>query len=339
MGVVLGIYLFRVGLSSLVIGFIIAAGLAGSALATVVMTLAADRMGRKQFLVLLSLLSAVGGIALATAPSLPFLVMLAFVGMLNGTGTDRSAAFALDQAVVPGLVSDVANLEPGLVQRPSRRRRIARSVGRRCADRPSAPFGSLRAQFLPSRVLWLLRAMPRCGCDLLVPLASGRDRRSVDIRLGESQDRARKQENRCEVDRSVFAGRIRRGLFDRRTGCLLVLPALRNGGTGPRHGLLRCTYPERLFTSWSGLAGSPHRTCEYHGLHPPAVQPFPHGRAVCPFLQMGSFAFSLSGSSSRDGCSHAPVVCGRARETERANLREWNHKPKLAICSGRWAPE
>jgi predicted MFS family arabinose efflux permease len=107
MGVVLGIYLFRIGLSSLIIGFIISAGLAGSALATIVMTLAADRIGRRQFLVMLSLLSAVGGIALATAPTLPFLIMMAFVGMLNGTGTDRSAAFALDQAIVPGLVSDV----------------------------------------------------------------------------------------------------------------------------------------------------------------------------------------------------------------------------------------
>jgi predicted MFS family arabinose efflux permease len=107
MGVVLGIYLFRIGLSSLIIGFIIAGGLAGSALATIVMTLAADRIGRRQFLVMLSLLSAVGGIALAIAPTLPVLVMMAFVGMLNGTGTDRSAAFALDQAIVPGLVSDV----------------------------------------------------------------------------------------------------------------------------------------------------------------------------------------------------------------------------------------
>jgi len=32
---------------------------------------------------------------------------MAFISMLNGTGTDRSAAFALDQAVVPGLVPDV----------------------------------------------------------------------------------------------------------------------------------------------------------------------------------------------------------------------------------------
>jgi len=106
LGVVLGIYLFRLGLSSLEIGFVIAAGLAGSALATVVTTLGADRVGRKRFLVTLSLLSAVGGIALTAAPRLPLLVLMAFVGMLNGTGTDRSAAFALDQAVVPGLDAD-----------------------------------------------------------------------------------------------------------------------------------------------------------------------------------------------------------------------------------------
>lgn len=106
MGVVLGIYLSRLGQSSLEIGFVIAAGLGGSALATVVMSLAADRMGRRRFLVLLSLLTTVGGLALALRPNLLVLTGMAFVGMLNGTGTDRSAAFALDQAVVPSLVSD-----------------------------------------------------------------------------------------------------------------------------------------------------------------------------------------------------------------------------------------
>ena len=68
MGVLLGIYLSRLGQSSLEIGFVIAAGLGGSALATVVMSLAADRMGRRCFLVLLSLLTTVGGLALALRP-------------------------------------------------------------------------------------------------------------------------------------------------------------------------------------------------------------------------------------------------------------------------------
>ena len=105
-GVVLGIYLSRLGHSSLEIGIVIAAGLAGSAFATVVMSLVADRIGRRRFLVLLSLLTTVGGLALALRPNLLVLTAMAFVGMLNGTGTDRSAAFALDQAVVPSLVSD-----------------------------------------------------------------------------------------------------------------------------------------------------------------------------------------------------------------------------------------
>jgi hypothetical protein len=33
---------------------------------------------------------------------------MAFVGMLNGTGTDRSAAFTLEQAIIPGLVADAS---------------------------------------------------------------------------------------------------------------------------------------------------------------------------------------------------------------------------------------
>jgi Major Facilitator Superfamily len=33
---------------------------------------------------------------------------MAFVGMLNGTGTDRSAAFSLEQAIIPGLVPDTS---------------------------------------------------------------------------------------------------------------------------------------------------------------------------------------------------------------------------------------
>lgn len=105
-GVVLGIFLFRTGLSSFTIGLVIGVGLAGAALATVVVTFAADQLGRRNSLLVFSLLSSVGGLALALLPSLPVLLCLAFVGMLNGTGTDRSAAQALDQAIIPGLVPD-----------------------------------------------------------------------------------------------------------------------------------------------------------------------------------------------------------------------------------------
>ena len=54
-GVVLGIYLFRIGLSSFTIGVVIAAGLAGSALATIAVSFKADRLGRRHTLVVLSI--------------------------------------------------------------------------------------------------------------------------------------------------------------------------------------------------------------------------------------------------------------------------------------------
>jgi predicted MFS family arabinose efflux permease len=105
-GVVLGIYLFRVGLSSFPIGLVVAAGLAGSALATIIVSFAADRLGRRRSLLVLSLLTAIGGLALALSPALAVLLTMVFIGMLNGTGTDRSASFALDQAIVPGLAPE-----------------------------------------------------------------------------------------------------------------------------------------------------------------------------------------------------------------------------------------
>ncbi len=106
LGVVLGVFLYREGFSSTAIGAVIAAGLAGSAAGTALVTLRADRMGRRITLFALSLLTAVGVIPLIARSNLALLAPMAFLGMLNGMGTDRSAAFALEQAVIPGLVSD-----------------------------------------------------------------------------------------------------------------------------------------------------------------------------------------------------------------------------------------
>jgi len=106
MGVVLGIYLYRTGLSSFSMGLTVAAGLVGSALATVLVSFAADRFGRKRYLITLSLLNAVGGLVLALSPSLPVLLLTALISMLNATGADRSPSYVLDQAIIPGLAPD-----------------------------------------------------------------------------------------------------------------------------------------------------------------------------------------------------------------------------------------
>src|SRR5436190_15500216 len=89
LGVVLAVYLSRNGLSATWIGAVIAAGLAGNAAATALVSYRVDAIGRRRSLVLLALLSATGGIALALIHSPVTLFVFAFVAMLNGMGTDR----------------------------------------------------------------------------------------------------------------------------------------------------------------------------------------------------------------------------------------------------------
>jgi MFS family permease len=106
LGVVLGVYLSREGFSATAIGLVIAAGLAGAAAGTVFITFNADRLGRRRTLFALSLLTALGALPLILHVGLPAMLALAFLGMLNGMGTDRSPLFALEQAMIPGLVPD-----------------------------------------------------------------------------------------------------------------------------------------------------------------------------------------------------------------------------------------
>lgn len=105
-GVTLAIHLAEVGFSTTQIGLLIGVGLAGSSLATVIVSLRGDAWGRRRVLIGLALLSAIGYLALAAGTSAAALVPLAFIGMLNGMGRDRGAASALDQAILPETVPD-----------------------------------------------------------------------------------------------------------------------------------------------------------------------------------------------------------------------------------------
>src|SRR5262245_4864669 len=106
LGVVLAVYLSRNGFSGTWIGVVIAAGLAGSAAATALISYRVNDIGTRRALVVLALLSTVGGVALILTRSPALLIAMGFIGMLNGMGTDRSAAFAIEQAVLPNLVAD-----------------------------------------------------------------------------------------------------------------------------------------------------------------------------------------------------------------------------------------
>lgn len=100
-GVTLAIFLhdrgFHVGVTGLVIGV----GLAGAACATLALMRSGDRLGRRRSLAMLSVLTALGYVALVSTSHLAVLLPAAFLGMVNGMGRDRGAAAVVEQAMLP----------------------------------------------------------------------------------------------------------------------------------------------------------------------------------------------------------------------------------------------
>jgi MFS family permease len=105
-GVLVGIHLAKQGFSPGTIGAVVSAGLAGAAAASVVVTFAGDRLGRRRAFLALSLFGAAGGLVVALAADAWIAGAAAFLGMLNGMGRDRGAASILDQAVLPATTTD-----------------------------------------------------------------------------------------------------------------------------------------------------------------------------------------------------------------------------------------
>lgn len=110
-GVLLGIYLAKLRFDAAQIGYVIAAGLAGGACATLLVTLIGDRFGRKRALVCIAVFGAMGGLAASVASTFSAILAAAFLGMLNGMGRDRGAALVLEQAILPATATDGARTQ------------------------------------------------------------------------------------------------------------------------------------------------------------------------------------------------------------------------------------
>lgn len=105
-GVLMGVYLARLEFDPARIGYVVGAGLLGCAAAALLVTLFADRAGRRRSLIAVSLLTFLGGCAFALTAH-PFAAgAAAFLGMVNGMGRDRGASLILDQVILPATVGD-----------------------------------------------------------------------------------------------------------------------------------------------------------------------------------------------------------------------------------------
>lgn len=104
--VLAAVYLAKRGFDAAAIGIVLSAGMAGVLAGTIFGTYFADRIGRRRSLVMLALLAAVGGALLVATDTLWAAALTAFFGMLNTQGSDRGAAQALEQAILPATATD-----------------------------------------------------------------------------------------------------------------------------------------------------------------------------------------------------------------------------------------
>lgn len=105
-GVLVGVYLARLGHGPGTIGLIVGVGLAGATAATLLATARGDRIGRRRLLAALAAASGGFGLVVAAASDAWVIGAAAFLGMLNGMGRDRGAALVLEQAALPSTTTD-----------------------------------------------------------------------------------------------------------------------------------------------------------------------------------------------------------------------------------------
>jgi MFS family permease len=165
LGVLLGLYLARLEYSIGQIGIVISAGLWGIVAASSIVMLRGDRIGHRRALLALALLSASGGVGALFAPALGVMVSVAFFGMLKGMGRDRGALLIVEQAMLPGEVTDAQRTRAfawyNVLQD------VGHALGSLCAALPTLLRGaagidelaSIRAALLLYVALFLLSAL------------------------------------------------------------------------------------------------------------------------------------------------------------------------------------
>jgi MFS family permease len=112
LSVVLALYLGNLGWSGTKIGIFFTSSLAGSAVTTVVITLLANRWGKRRWLIVSALLMIVSGIVLALSHNFVLLLVFALLGTLSPSGQEMGAFQSLEQASLAETLTDVTQAQP-----------------------------------------------------------------------------------------------------------------------------------------------------------------------------------------------------------------------------------
>ena len=101
LSITLAIYLKIIGLEELEIGILITVALIGSVVVTFLVSIYADVFGRRRTLIILGSLMATSGVVFAVSTNYAVLLVAAFLGTINVTGTEVGPFLSVEQAIIP----------------------------------------------------------------------------------------------------------------------------------------------------------------------------------------------------------------------------------------------
>ena len=106
LSIVLAIYLKTIGFDNVLIGLVLAATLVNSVIFTLVASFYANRIGRRNTLVIYAALMSVAGLVFVVTDNHAALIGAALVGTINVTGSETGAFLSIEQALLPQTVRD-----------------------------------------------------------------------------------------------------------------------------------------------------------------------------------------------------------------------------------------
>jgi MFS family permease len=106
LSVVIAIYLRFLGFDDVQIGLLLGSTLINSVIFTIFASFYADRIGRRNVLVIYSSLMCMSGLIFTVTDNYFLLVLAAFIGTINVTGSETGAFLSIEQAILPQTIRD-----------------------------------------------------------------------------------------------------------------------------------------------------------------------------------------------------------------------------------------
>nr|MDQ3984789.1 MFS transporter [Thermoproteota archaeon] len=107
LSVILAIYLKLIGFDDLLIGLVLTVTLVNSVIFTLIASFYADRIGRRRTLVIYAALMSISGAIFVTTENHVMLIIAAFIGTINVTGSETGAFLTIEQSILPQTVKNI----------------------------------------------------------------------------------------------------------------------------------------------------------------------------------------------------------------------------------------